>query len=229
MIRLCKWLNGGGRRTLYRSLLRLPQKARHSRCGFLGVVPSVTGGRKQQAVHAPVEETGFKLSPQAPTEAVPPAARPVSPRVVEAEVVHEVARQESASRVVSTSPGEANVTATVVDVTITGTSLPVDQADFTMPELSTEDHTSKKPQLTTDEYIQALAIMIKSPDDRIGTLGALGATGLGAVAGWGAVATLGATTITGAVTAPVLGLWLWEAGSERLQRPQQLSRLLSPW
>lgn len=73
------------------------------------------------------------------------------------------------------------------------------------PELPACQEAGETRELTTDEYIQAHEIMIKSPTDRVGVLGSLGATGLGALAGGGMAAVLGVTTATTTVAATVLG------------------------
>ena len=152
--------------------------------------PSAEEGR-EQIEHSLATNLDFKSSPQEVSETLPSKVSAVSPRVVEAEVIYSVVRQESESRGVSTSPGEVNVTATAVDVTVRESQLS-DQDGFKMPEL------------TTDDYIQALEKMKQSPKDRIGILGSLGATGLGATAGAAAsgsiAAIFGATTLLGSST-----------------------------
>jgi hypothetical protein len=90
------------------------------------------------------------------------------------------------------STRDVRITTTVVDTTVIESEPPAQQNDFKMPEL------------TTDDYIQALEKMKQSPNDRIGILGSLGATGLGAAAGGGIVAVLGTTTATTTVAATIL-------------------------
>jgi len=69
---------------------------------------------------------------------------------------------------------------------------------------------SQKKELSSEEYINALERMKKSPRDRIGILGEIGAAGLGTVAGSGVAgviaSTAGAATLLGSSTlASVMG------------------------
>ncbi|MBI5251287.1 MAG: ankyrin repeat domain-containing protein [Desulfomonile tiedjei] len=153
---------------------------------------TASGTTSEQSTHAPVESTVAEPIPEKRKE-VPVSEIAAPPSVVEAEVVHAVVKPV-AGRETPTSgeTGAASITMTVVDVTVRQPEPPVQQDDFKMPEL------------TTDEYIQALEKMKQSPKDRIGILGSLGATGLGAAAGAAAsgsiAAALGITTLLGSST-----------------------------
>ena len=70
----------------------------------------------------------------------------------------------------------------------------------------------RKTKLSVDEYIAALEKMKKSPKDRIGILGKLGATGIGAAGGFAVsgpvAATFGATTLFGSTWLAAKFGWL---------------------
>jgi hypothetical protein len=151
--------------------------------------PALSG----QTVYAPVESPVAQPIPGITKELPISEITAPKPSVVESEVVHAVERPATEQETFPPREREsASITATVVDVTVKYPEPKVQQDGFKMPEL------------TTDEYIQALEKMKQSPNDRIGILGSLGATGLGAAAGAAAsgsiAAAIGATTLLGSST-----------------------------
>jgi len=147
----------------------------------------------EQMVYASVERVAAKPTPSRKEEPVLPEIVPKS-GIVEAEVVDVVARPVAGPGLPSRggATGEVNITTTVVDVTVRDPEPPAPQDGFKIPEL------------TTEEYIQALETMKQSPKDRVGMVAVLGGTGLGVIAGTAAsgsiAAALGVTTLLGSST-----------------------------
>jgi hypothetical protein len=153
-----------------------------------------SGATNEQSTPAPAESIAIQPIPEKREEApISEIAAPKS-RIVESDVVHAVVRPVAEPE--TPPPGKTegvSITTTVVDVTVTVTETsPADTEGFRIPELTTKD------------YEDARDKMKASPNDRVGTAGSVGATGLGVVAGVaaaGKIATVfGATTLLGSST-----------------------------
>lgn len=156
-----------------------------------------SGSTREQSTHSPVESVVGQPITEKTEEMLVSRIGPLArclPNPVSHPVLHDVVRRirrigQSETR---QQGGPTDIDTTVVDVTVRQSEPPAQQDEFKMPEL------------TIDDYIQALETIKRSPGDRIGILGALGATGLAAAGGAaasGSIAALfGATTLLSSST-----------------------------